>query len=35
MNEYERLIARMKILYHNLTTLHRNLVRDFSPHTRG
>lgn len=28
MNEYERLIARMKILYHNLTTLHRNLVRD-------
>lgn len=28
MNEYERLIAWMKILYHNLTTLHRNLVRD-------
>ena len=28
MNEYERLIARMKILYHSLTTLHRNLVRD-------
>ena len=28
MNEYERLLAYMKILYHNLTTLHRNLVRD-------
>lgn len=28
MNEYERLIAYMKILYHNLTTLHRNLVKD-------
>lgn len=28
MNEYERLVAWMKILYHNLTTLHRNLVRD-------
>lgn len=28
MNEYERLMAYMKILYHNLTTLHRNLVRD-------
>lgn len=28
MNEYERLIAYMKILYHNLTTLHRNLAKD-------
>ena len=28
MNEYERLVAYMKILYHNLTTLHRNLVKD-------
>lgn len=28
MNEYERLIAYMKIAYNNLTTLHRNLVRD-------
>lgn len=28
MNEYERLVAYMKILYHNLTTLHRNLAKD-------
>lgn len=28
MNEYERLLAYMKILYHNLTTLHRHLVQD-------
>lgn len=28
MNEYQRMIAYLKILYHNLTTLHRNLVRD-------
>lgn len=28
MNEYQRLIAYLKILYHNLTTLHRNLVND-------
>ena len=28
MNEFQRLIAYLKILYHNLTTLHRNLVKD-------
>ena len=28
MNEYQRLLAYLKILYHNLTTLHRNLVKD-------
>lgn len=28
MNEYQKLIAYLKILYHNLTTLHRNLVND-------
>lgn len=28
MNEFERLIAYLKIAYHNLTTLHRHLVRD-------
>ena len=28
MNEFQRLIAYLKILYHNLTTLHRNLIKD-------
>lgn len=28
MNEFQRLLAYMKILYHNLTTLHRNLQKD-------
>lgn len=28
MNEYQQLLAYLKILYHNLTTLHRNLVKD-------
>ncbi|PWN00719.1 MAG: hypothetical protein DBX37_00500 [Massilioclostridium sp.] len=28
MNEYQKLIAYLKIVYHNLTTLHRNLVKD-------
>ena len=28
MNEYQKLLAYLKILYHNLTTLHRNLVKD-------
>lgn len=28
MNEYQKLLAYLKILYHNLTTLHRNLARD-------
>ena len=28
MNEYQRLLAYLKILYHNLTTLQRNLVKD-------
>lgn len=28
MNEYQRMIAYLKVLYHNLTTLHRNLVKD-------
>ena len=28
MNEYQRMIAYMKVLYHNLTTLHRNLADD-------
>ena len=35
MNEFQRLIAYMKIIYHNLGTLHRNLVDDdawFSSH---
>lgn len=35
MNEFQRLIAYMKIMYHNMVTLHRNLVRDeawFSSH---
>lgn len=28
MNEYQKLLAYLKILYHNLTTLHRNLAKD-------
>ena len=28
MNEYQKLLAYLKIAYHNLTTLHRNLVHD-------
>lgn len=35
MNEYQRMIAYLKIMYHNMVTLHRNLVRDeawFSSH---
>lgn len=35
MNEYQKLLAYMKILYHNMVTLHRNLVHDeawFSSH---
>lgn len=28
MNEYERLIAYMKVAYNNMTTLHRHLVKD-------
>ena len=28
MNEFQRLLAYLKIAYHNLTTLHRNLVHD-------
>lgn len=28
MNEYQKLLAYMKILYHNLATLHRNLRKD-------
>lgn len=28
MNEYQKLLAYLKILYHNLTTLHRYLVKD-------
>lgn len=35
MNEYEKLLAYLKIIYHNLVTLHRHLVRDpawFSSH---
>lgn len=28
MNEYQKLICFLKIAYHNLTTLHRNLVHD-------
>ena len=28
MNEYQNLLAYLKIAYHNLTTLHRNLVHD-------
>lgn len=28
MNEVQKLLAYLKIAYHNLTTLHRNLVRD-------
>ena len=28
MNEFERLLAFMKISYHNLTTLHRHLTND-------
>ena len=37
MNEYERLIAYMKIAYHNVSTLHRHLVDDpgwFGNHTQ-
>ena len=30
MNEYQRLLAYLKILYHNLTTLHRNRLKDGS-----
>ena len=30
MNEYERLLAYLKVAYNNLTTLHRNLSRDVS-----
>ena len=28
MNEFQKLLAYLKIAYHNLTTLHRNLVHD-------
>ena len=28
MTEYQKLLAYLKIAYHNLTTLHRNLVHD-------
>ena len=28
MNEFQKLLAYLKISYHNLTTLHRNLVHD-------
>ena len=28
MNEYQKLLAYLKVLYHNLTTLHRNLAKD-------
>lgn len=28
MNEFERLIAFLKVQYHNMTTLHRHLTRD-------
>ena len=28
MTEYQKLLSYMKIAYHNLTTLHRNLVHD-------
>ena len=28
MTEYQKLICFLKIAYHNLTTLHRNLVHD-------
>ena len=28
MNEYQKLLAYLKVLYHNLTTLHRHLVKD-------
>lgn len=28
MNEYQKLIAYLKIVYHNLSTLHRNLAKD-------
>ena len=30
LNEYQRLLAYLKIVYHNLTTLHRNLGPDES-----
>lgn len=35
MNEFQKLLAYMKIMYHNMVTLHRNLVLDeawFSSH---
>ena len=28
MNEFQKLICFLKIAYHNLTTLHRNLAHD-------
>ena len=28
MNEFQKILAYLKIAYHNLTTLHRNLVHD-------
>lgn len=28
MNEFERLLAYLKVSYHNLTTLHRHLIKD-------
>ena len=30
MNEYQKLLAYLKILYHNLTTLRRHLVKDIA-----